>query len=279
MRELKDRVAVVTGAASGIGFGLASRFAREGAKLVMADVEADALERAADELTRSGADVLAVVTDVSSSAEVEALAAATLDHFGAAHVLCNNAGVATQGEVWEITEAEWTWVLGVNLWGVINGLRSFMPILLKQDEAHVVNTASAAGVVAGAIGSYSVSKHAVVALSEALHFGLARLPDPNVGVTVLIPGFVNTRIYDAERNRPESLGPRTPMSTEERAEREMIRVGLEAGMAPAEVAELVLRAMRDRGFYIYTHPADILPAVEGRFEDLRTGSPPRRLML
>jgi NAD(P)-dependent dehydrogenase (short-subunit alcohol dehydrogenase family) len=182
------RVAVVTGAASGIGFGLSERFAAEGMQVVMADVEAPALAEAAARLRQQGAEIHAVVTDVSKADQVERLRDQAVEAFGAVHLLCNNAGVGgSTGSLWDISPAEWEWVLGVNLWGVINGVRAFMPVLLDQDVAHVVNTSSIFGVFAGALGPYSVSKHAVVAYSESLYFQL-RDAGARVGVSVLCPG-------------------------------------------------------------------------------------------
>src|SRR5215472_10419781 len=198
----EGRVAVVTGAASGIGFGLSERFVAEGMRVVMADVDAPALAEAADLLAGRRAEVLPVTTDVSDGDQVDSLRDRALEAFGAVHVVCNNAGVSGTGRpLWEMSRRDWEWVMGVNLWGVINGIRSFVPVLLQQDAGHVVNTASMAGVIPGVLGSYSVTKHAVVALSEALHFQLLPLGAP-VGVSVLCPGWVRTRIGESYRNRP-----------------------------------------------------------------------------
>lgn len=175
MDVLRDRVAVVTGGASGIGFALAKAFAGEGMKVVLADVEQPRLEEARQTLAADGLEVLAVRTDVSQQGDVERLLSATLQAFGAVHVVCNNAGVSLGGRrpVWQASVADWEWMLGVNLWGVIHGVRTFMPVLLEQPEAHVVNTASIAGLIPAVLGIYSVTKHAVVALSEALQVELA----------------------------------------------------------------------------------------------------------
>src|SRR4051794_29088134 len=176
-------------------------------RVVLADVEAGALAAAEKELRDSGAEVLAVRTDVSNGDEVDALAQAAVDAFGAVHVVCNNAGVGGGGLMQTLTTADWEWVLGVNLWGVIHGIRAFLPILLEQEEAHVVNTASMAGLVSGPfMGPYNASKFAVVAISETL-FKEMSMQGLKVGVSVLCPGWVNTNIGDSERNRPASLRP------------------------------------------------------------------------
>lgn len=275
MRDLKGKVAVVTGAASGIGRAMAERFAREGMKVVLADVEQGALAAAERALASSGARVLAVPTDVSKASDVEALAQRTLEAFGAVHVVCNNAGVSVGGLAWEVTLADWEWILGVNLWGVIHGIRTFVPILLRQgEEGHVVNTASMAGLLSGpGIAPYNVTKHAVVTLSEALHHELAVASGGKVKVSVLCPGWVNTRILDADRNRPASLGAATPVRPELTAVREQVRQLLQSGLAPAAVAEHVFAAVRDGRFYILTHP-QWKPAIRTRLEDILEERPP-----
>jgi NAD(P)-dependent dehydrogenase (short-subunit alcohol dehydrogenase family) len=251
MERLRGRTAVVTGAASGIGRGLARRFAAEGMQLALADVEAGPLEAVAKELSAAGTAVLAQPTDVSRPESVQALADAALARFGAVHVVCNNAGVVTAGPAHLHSLQDWEWVLGVNLWGPIHGVRTFLPILMQQEEAHIVSTASTAGLVASpAIAAYNVSKFGVVALMETLARELAGTP---VGVSVLCPGPINTRIGQAERNRPRDKA----VHTESEAERRFYAgVGpvLSAGMDPAEVAELVVRAIRENRFWILTHP-------------------------
>ena len=251
-------VAVITGAASGIGRGLAERFAAEGMTVVIADVEDEPLARLASDLNAKGATVLAIRTDVSNPTEVENLAIQTIDAFGAVHILCNNAGVVCSRPVWEHTLADWKWVLGVNLWGVIHGIRSFVPRMLAQGDAcHIVNTASILGLVGGSgEGIYKVSKHGVVALSETLTEELAQ-KDANIQVHVLCPGWVRTGILESSRNRPDTL--QNP--TEEKHSRELIiggsrntRTEMEAGLSPAEVAEHVYDAIQNGVFYIHTHP-------------------------
>jgi NAD(P)-dependent dehydrogenase (short-subunit alcohol dehydrogenase family) len=252
MDDLGGKVAVVTGAGSGIGFALATALAAEGMKVAIADVEEPALAEAEAELREGGAEVLAVRTDVSDAGQVEALASATFERFGTAHVVCNNAGVGGGGQLWELTLADWQWVLGVNLWGVIHGIRAFVPRLVEQGEGHVVNTASMAGLVsAPMMGPYSVSKYGVVSLSETLAAEL-ELAGSEVGVSVLCPGWVNTRIAEADRNRPESLrNPEAGEVTEEG--RQMIANFLASGVAPADVAAIVVAGIKQRTLYLLTH--------------------------
>ena len=207
MREFRDKVAVITGAASGVGRAVAERCVQEGMRVVLADVEEDALARAEATMSDTGATVLAVPTDVSAASDVEALARKTLEAFGAVHLVHNNAGVGVGGRIWENTVADWEWVMGVNMWGVIHGIRVFVPLMLEQDtEGHVVNTASVAGLVSGpGLGIYKVTKHGVVTLSETLHHELVQI-GAKIGVSVLSPGFIRTQIMDSDRNRPASLG-------------------------------------------------------------------------
>src|SRR6202167_6136840 len=247
------RTAVVTGAASGIGFGLSQRFAAEGMRVVLADVEEPALAKAASALTEAGASVLPVVTDVSSAAAVDALRDTALFAFGAVHVVCNIAGVGgPHGPLWECPPGEWDWVFGVNLGGVVNGVRSFMPVLLEQDAGHMVNTASIFGVFAGALGPYGVTKHAVVALTETLHFNLLSVGAAHVGVSVLCPGAVQTSFGTSARNRPSWAGPPAITGEAERASAEDFdRLAL-AGASPAEVAGIVVDGVRSGRFYILT---------------------------
>ncbi len=257
MKELSGKVAVVTGAASGIGRALGERFAAEGMKVVLADLEEAGLKRAEDELQAAGATVAALRTDVSKAEDVEALAQLAVDTFGAVHVVCNNAGVGVGGVTWQNTVKDWEWVLGVNLWGVIHGIRSFVPRMLAQgDECHVVNTASGAGLHTRPwLAMYCASKHAVVALSESLYYELA-LSDAKVKVSVLCPAVVNTRIGESERNRPEALrdeGSAGVPSQQMQVMEQAFRALLATGLAPAEVAEHVLEAIREERFYILTH--------------------------
>lgn len=271
MKEFKDKVAVVTGAASGIGRAIAERCFQEGMKVVLADIEQLALDQAEQALKEAGASVLAVMTDVSKTEDVEALAQMTLDTFGAVHLLVNNAGVGAGSTVWESSLADWQWVMGVNLWGVIHGVRVFVPIMLAQDaECHIVNTASVAGVLPyHPCATYQVTKHAVVALTENLCHSLAGM-QAKVKVSVLCPGWVNTRIMDSERNRPPELLTE-PVSEATSPEHEAIvqdmRRAAQAGMAPQQVADSVFEAIREEQFYILTHP-EFTPYIQRRMEDI-----------
>jgi NAD(P)-dependent dehydrogenase (short-subunit alcohol dehydrogenase family) len=254
MRDLRDKVAVVTGGASGIGFAMAERFAREGAKLVLADIEATPLEEAAQKLA-AATEVLVVQTDVADAAQMDALAAKSLDRFGAIHIVCNNAGVAGGGVMWELSTEDWEFVLRVNLWGVIHGIRVFARHLVEQNEGHIVNTASMAGLISvPGMGPYNVSKHAVVTLSETL-YGELQAAGSEVGVSVLCPGFVNTRIFESDRNRPDVLrNPGGELGAEEREERRKVATQFFASaMSPNAVAEKVLAAVTEKRFYILTH--------------------------
>jgi NAD(P)-dependent dehydrogenase (short-subunit alcohol dehydrogenase family) len=278
MKDFRDKVAVVTGAASGIGRAIAERCAQEGMKVVLADVEVEALTNAEARMKASGATVLAVRTDVSQAADVEALAQKTLDVFGAVHLLCNNAGVGTEAPIWESTVAEWEWVLGVDLWSVIHGVRVFTPIMLAQGtECHIVNTASMAGLISGpGIGAYKVAKHGVVTISETLHHELAERA-AKVKVSVLCPGFVNTRIMESERNRPGRDPATDPPGPAFGARSEALRELVRAGIPAAQVADAVFEGLRNNQFYILTHP-ELKEHVRTRMEDIlqeRTPTAPR----
>lgn len=267
MEDFRDKVAVVTGAASGIGFGLARRFASEGMKVVMADVEEPALKSAADQLESEGAEVLAVVTDVSDHDAVQALAAATFDRFGTAHIVCNNAGIGTGGMTWEVSEAQWRWIVGVNLMGVVHGIQAFVPRFVEQGEGHVVNTASAAGLLTGpGMSPYFATKHAVVALSESLAADLA-MAGSSVGVSVLCPGFVRTRIHESDRNRPDYVPAPAETDADTGGRREMMSSLIAGGMDPADVADHVLSAIREKRMHIFTHP-EMVDAIRQRFDTI-----------
>ncbi len=258
MKEFKGKVAVITGAASGIGRGIAERCAQEGMKVVLSDIEEPALAQTEQKLRAAGAIVLTVRTDVSQAGDVEALAKKTLKAFGAAHLLFNNAGVGAGSTIWESTLADWQWVMGVNLWGVIHGLRVFVPIMLAQDaECHIVNTASIAGLLPYQPSApYQVTKHGVVALSEQLYYSLAQRT-AKIKVSVLCPAWVNTRIMDSERNRPPELQSepdKEPMSPEFESIMQDMRQAAQAGLSPQQVADLVFKAIIVEQFYILTHP-------------------------
>jgi NAD(P)-dependent dehydrogenase (short-subunit alcohol dehydrogenase family) len=276
MERLEGRVAVVTGAASGIGLALARRLGAEGMRVVLADVEEAALAAAEAELVARGVETIAVRCDVSEEASVGALAASTLERFGAAHVLCNNAGVmGGAGASWEVPLEDWRWVLGVNLWGVIHGIRRFLPILLEQDEAHVLNTASMAALVSlPYTAPYVASKHAVLAISESLHHELV-LRGARVGVSVVCPEAVSTRIAEAERNRPAALRPRDPTVPPERGLVEAaLRKALASATPPEAIAERALRAIRERHFYVLSPGDTWMRSAELRMEDIRLARAP-----
>jgi NAD(P)-dependent dehydrogenase (short-subunit alcohol dehydrogenase family) len=223
-------------------------------RVVLADVEAAPLEQAAREIDPSGSRALPVRTDVSQAADVERLAQVAQDTFGAVHIVCNNAGVVTSGPTWMQTVADWQWLLGVNLWGVIHGVRVFTPILLAQAEGHIVNTASLAGMITGpGSAPYNASKFAVVALSETLHHELTMLGSP-VRVSVLCPGFVNTNIADAARNRPAELSDTAPQLPGSEEMAQLGRQLLANGSPPSIVADVVFEAIRNERFYIFPHP-------------------------
>ncbi len=274
MREFRGRVAVVTGAASGIGRAMAGRFAREGMRIVLADVEQAALDRAERELSDGGAEMLAVRVDVSKPEQVQELARRTVEWFGGVHVVCNNAGVGGGGAVWQQPLDDWRWVLGVNLWGVIHGVHAFVPIMLERgEEGHIVNTASMAGLLAGpGMGSYNVSKFGVVALSETLHHEL-KAAGGKVKVSVLCPGWVNTQIDNSGRNRPDGPLPPPAEGSPEAAMRLMMRRLLEAGLDPDVVADHVFDAIQDERFYILTH-REYEAAIRARAEAIVAGSEP-----
>ena len=274
MKELDGKVAVVTGAASGIGRALVERFAAEGMKVVLADIEEKALGTAAEELGVAGATVVPVVTDVSKEASVMALADRAYAELGAVHVLCNNAGVATGGLSWELTEADWQWTLGVNLWGVIHGVRAFVPRMIAGgDDGHVVNTASMAGLLSAPfMGPYNASKFAVVTISEVLHHELT-MTGAKIKVSVLCPGFVATQIGESDRNRPDELRDATQLDPAMEQFRGVFMQMLASGLPPAEVAAMVLDAVRNDRFYILTHP-ELKEPVRARMEAILDGEAP-----
>jgi NAD(P)-dependent dehydrogenase (short-subunit alcohol dehydrogenase family) len=270
MQDVRGKVAVITGAASGIGLALAEACVEAGMKVVLADVEEPALERAVRELRQQEHEAIGVVTDVSSSESVEKLAEEALNAFGKVHVVCNNAGVSggnggPGAVLWEASLNDWTWITNVNYFGVAHGIRTFVPIMLAQDEeGHVVNTASSAGVTPGN-GVYGATKHAVVSMSESLYRDFQRL-NTRLGVTCLCPGVVNTGIIDAGRNRPPEFrndgeSPRDP-ETQAR-----IAAWAAGGMQPAEVAEKVVQAIRDNQLYLLTHD-DYDDRIRDRMESI-----------
>lgn len=263
MKEFKDKVAVITGAASGIGLGIARRAAKEGMKLVVADIEKEALKQAEKEFKSSGTDVISVLLDVSKAKDIKRLAKETIDAFGEVNLLCNNAGVAVPGFLWETVSSDWDWVIGVNLWGVIHGICTFVPIMLEQkNECHIVNTSSMAGVLYGdpVNGIYSITKQGVVALSESLAGGLTQR-GAKIGVSVLMPGVVNTRITNSERNRPAEFQGSDYLPSFDRIAKnhpeleQLIRAApkiWEAGTPADQSGDIVFEAIKDNVFYIFT---------------------------
>ncbi len=257
MKEFQGKVAVITGGASGIGRAIAGRCVREGMKVVLADIETASLAKAEAELKAAGGAVLSVTTDVSKRADVERLARQAQEAFGDIHLLFNNAGVGAGGAPWEASWNDWEWVIGVNLWGVIHGVKVFTPLMLAQNtECHIVNTASTAGLIAGSGSApYAATKHAVVGLSESLHFSLQQR-NALLKVSVLCPGLVRTNIAEAARNRPEELRDApVAMTPQMQAGLAAFKAALDASMPPDEVADAVFDAIRKEQFYILPDPA------------------------
>jgi NAD(P)-dependent dehydrogenase (short-subunit alcohol dehydrogenase family) len=272
MKELEGKVAAVTGAASGLGRAMAIALADEGMHVALADV-ADTSEVFAQVEAR-GVSALSLKVDVSRAEDVAAFAELVENDLGPTALLCNNAGVSTHGAAWEYSVDDWRWLLGVNLWGVIHGIRAFVPRMRSRNSGHIVNTASVAGLISpSGMAAYSVTKHAVVALSEILHHDLKAFGSA-LGVSVLCPAYVPTGIADAERNRPTDhrAGEKSARSLEQQA---MLKKAVAAGKLSADdVAREVVRAVKDGRFYILTHPA-ILGAVRARLDDILGGREPR----
>jgi NAD(P)-dependent dehydrogenase (short-subunit alcohol dehydrogenase family) len=269
MNELKERTAVITGAASGIGFALAQRAAREGMRLVLADIDEPKLAAAAQTLPVAEGSLLTMRIDVSREADVAALATAAFARFGAVHLLCNNAGVGLTRLSWELTTADWEWILGVNLWSVIYAIRHFVPRMLQQQtDSHIVNTASVAGLLSTpAMAAYNVSKHGVVTLSETLYAEL-RAQQARIGVSVLCPAWVPTAIHTSERNRPERFGTAAPPSAASAAYHARMSQAVKSGRLTAEdMASAVFDAVAADRFYVIPH-ARIKQAIRLRMEDI-----------
>ena len=274
MKNFKDKVAVITGGASGLGREFALTAHKLGMKLVLADVQQDMLDKTRAELEADGAQVLAMICDVRKGEQVQALADATMKKFGAVHLLFNNAGVGSGGLIWENTEADWEWVLGVNVWGVVHGVRIFTKLMLecaKKDpafEGHIVNTASMAGLLnAPTMGVYNVSKHAVVSLSETLYHDLQLVEAP-IGASVLCPYFVPTGISQSHRNRPADVAATEGVTASQRAAQAMTVKAVESGkVTAADVSTITFDAIRDGQFYIYSHPG-ALAGVASRMDEI-----------
>ena len=279
MKDVSGKVAVVTGAASGIGRGMCEAFAEAGMRVVLADVDEKPLELTTHALRAAGAEVHAVVTDVARPKQVEALADQTLAKYGAVHVVCNNAGVVTETMPgWSGTLDDWNWILGVNLMGVIYGVRTFLPILIDQGEGgHIVNTASLAGLVTGGNIPYAVTKFGVVALSEGVYLELKQ-GGYRPSISVLCPGFVNTNILHCARHRPPDLADTTQPMTGPVADvfRQWVTEQMQQGLSPRRVGDQVLAAIRDDRFYILTHP-HWNPVIEHRMRTILAGENPSAL--
>lgn len=269
MKEFKNKVAVITGAANGIGFGIAERCAQEGMHVVLAGINLDNLLKAEAKLKETGARLLCVRTDVSKREEMEALAQQTLNTFGAVHLLVNNAGVGAGTSPWESTWEDWEWVINVNLWGVLHGVKIFTPIMLAQDiEAHMVNVASVAGILSSHPSSpYTVTKHAVVALTESLYYSLAER-NSKLKVSVLCPGWVKTSILKSGRNRPEEFKQtRGSLRREDLEAYRRMEAALEAGMSVEELADNLFQAIREEQFYVLSHP-EHMAEIRERMENI-----------
>jgi len=266
------KVAVVTGAAGGIGLALATRFAEAGLNVVLADVDATALAAAATKIGAKGVDTLEVICDVSDEASVQALADATVARFGTAHVVCNNAGVTSSADPWTGPLSTWQWVMGVNFWGVVHGVRAFLPMLTAQGQGHIVNTASIAGLMPGFGASYDASKHAVVALTEDLYRD-TQMRASGVGVSLLCPGWVRTGILDAERNWPAANGEVPAAADGSEITRKYVRRAIDEGTTPAAVADLVADAVVADRFWVFPHP-DFLELAVQRWHEIAEGQQP-----
>jgi len=277
MKDVNGKVAVITGAASGIGRGMAESFADAGIQLVLSDVRRDALEQTTQELRAAGAKVIGVPADVSKAEDVQALAQAALDHYGSVHILCNNAGVGAGAKsTWDATLNDWNWLLGVNLMGVVHGVHFFMPILLRQEAGgHIVNTASLAGLTSGGGAAlYSTSKFGVVALSEHVYLELKQM-SAKVSISVLCPGFVSTDIQaHSERLQAEfSTASERPQGPFAEAFRDWFAEQVKAGLAPRQVGDQVLAAIQADRFYVLTHP-EFTSRIERRNQRIVSGKNP-----
>ncbi|GHE46884.1 MULTISPECIES: SDR family NAD(P)-dependent oxidoreductase [Streptomyces] len=276
MKSLRGKVAVVTGAASGVGLGLAERFAKEGMKVVLADVEDTPLQEAVERIRARGSEAIAVRTDVRFEEEVQRLADAAVEAFGGVHVLCNNAGVETGAEFSAIAAESWKWVLDVNLWGVIHGCRVFLPLLRQQEEAHIVNTGSGASFSAQlpTFAPYITSKFAVLGLSESLDMEL-RANNESVRVSFLAP-IAKTRMPEAERNRPENVPSSEGDALRGKVLDTIRAVTAQIGLEPAEFAELVVDALHENRFFVVVRPEDSVAALEQRIAWLKGGPAPEQ---
>ena len=288
MELSESTVAVVTGAGSGIGLALSHALASRGCSMVLADVQDDALGSAKAAIEEHGVEALAVRTDVSKQDEVEALAAATMERFGGVHVVCNNAGVSGAGDPWFGPIEGWQWTMGVNFWGVVYGVRAFLPLIVASGGGHIVNTASIAGLYPGFAPPYDASKHAVVAITEGL-YGTLRDAQIPVGVSCLCPGWVKTGIIDADRNWPAELGELPTIDAGAEVARNYVRTAIDEGMQPTAVADLVVDAICEDRYWVFPH-LDFLEFAMERFHSIGErlnptpreefpGMPPRSQMI
>jgi len=278
MQDFDGKVAVITGGASGLGLAMARRFGAAGMKVVIGDIETGALADAESSLQAAGVEVLGRRTDVADSSELEALAEVAYERFGAVHILANNAGIGgSPGAMWELSEDDWRWVIDVDLWSVIHGVRAFVPRMISGGEqGHIINTASVAGLISGAVGGpYTVAKFGVVALSEQLYFELERAKH-SIGVSVLCPGFVDTRIYDSGRNRQESYGQSVEAPSPEREElREALEAMRETMIRPETIGDRVFDAVADNQLYIVEPGSDaVSEAIQSRLDHVSDRSNP-----
>jgi NAD(P)-dependent dehydrogenase (short-subunit alcohol dehydrogenase family) len=276
--DLRDKVVAITGGASGIGRALADAFGAEGMRVALADVEQGPLEQAVADLRAAGVDAAGWTCDVSDDEHVHAFAAATFDHFGTAHVICNNAGVGGAGGLtWDVPLAGWEWTIGVNLMGVVHGIRAFMPRLVEQGEGHVVNTASLAGLKAAPfMAAYNATKHAVVAISESLAHECA-MAAPGVHVSVLCPAFIRTRIAESGRNWPAHLGE-NPSPPSDSPAAGMMRQLVESGLEPSVYAARVVEAVRTNRFFVLSDDAHAA-VTQRRLDEIVHGSQPQMFTL
>jgi len=268
MYEVDGKTAVITGAAGGMGLSMARSFANAGMKVVLADIDTDRLATAVDGLTAEGHTAIGVPTDVAQEDQIQALAQATLDEFGAVHVVSNNAGIGIAGTVDEMTLDDWKWTLDVDLWSVIYGVRTFLPLLKEQGEGHITATSSMAGLTCGPVlGAYHVAKHGVVALMDTVRIEL-KLAKSDVRASVLCPGPIDTDIAYSDRLRPDNVETRENNKLEEKFFTNL-RNELAAGMDPDEVGEMVLEAVQNERFWILTHPHEFMPFIEKRIAHIK----------
>lgn len=277
MDEFDGKVGVITGGAAGIGLAMARRFGREGVRLVLADIEQAVLDEAVSTLRAEGVDAVGIRADVSDRAQVQAVADLAMERYGALHLAVNNAGVGSGGLSWELTEADWRWVLDVDLWGVIHGVGIFTPLIIASGGGHVVNTASMAGLTSPPyMGPYNVAKHGVVALSESMYHELA-IAAPTVGITVVCPGWVRTRIHESSRNRPvtgdHAVEEADVAGENDAVIRDVIGGLIAGGLTPEVVADRVYDAVVAKRFYVLTH-AEWASMVRRNTERMLAGENP-----